>query len=100
MLSLMPMRMFIISEIEGVAMNRDTLRRRESEYLDCAQNAIWEQALDGDYEAIEMFLKISDRRVKLWGLAEEQDPAPHEWIIHIEREAVMSGQPALPILKD
>lgn len=59
-------------------------RWRESRYLDTAQQAIWRAVQGGDLEAIHTFLKISDRRVRLWGLALEAQKSPHDWVVNVE----------------
>lgn len=43
------------------------MRRLELERLDAIQLAIWDQATQGDYEAIDRVLKISERRAKVAG---------------------------------
>lgn len=40
----------------------------ELERLNTLQNAIWAKAVGGDYKAIELCLKISERRVKMLGV--------------------------------
>lgn len=49
--------------------NVDILRDVENARLDRAQSAIWSKVLRGEEKAITVFLKISDQRVKLNGLA-------------------------------
>lgn len=46
----------------------DNLRSVENARLDRAQAAIWKDVLEGDIQAIQAFLKISDRRAKMNGL--------------------------------
>lgn len=43
------------------------MRRLELERLDAIQLSIWDQATQGDYEAIDRVLKISERRAKIAG---------------------------------
>ena len=44
------------------------MRELEGARLDRAQAAIWTQVLEGDVKAVESFLRISQRRAKLFGL--------------------------------
>lgn len=46
----------------------DEYRRLQSERLDIALNAVWEKVKMGDEKAIDVFLRIEDRRSKLFGL--------------------------------
>lgn len=46
----------------------DNLRSIENARLDRAQAAIWKDVLDGDLQAVQTFLRISDRRAKMNGL--------------------------------
>lgn len=46
----------------------EELRQLETARLDRAQAAIWTKVLDGDYRAIDTFLRISRRRADLLGL--------------------------------
>lgn len=55
-----------ISEHNITEMER--LRNLELERLDAAQAAIWQRVLQGDLDAIDVFLGISDRRCRLCGL--------------------------------
>lgn len=48
----------------------DELRALENARLDRAQTAIWSQVIAGDLKAIDMFLRISQRRAKMNGLDE------------------------------
>jgi len=48
----------------------DELRALENARLDRAQTAIWSQVLAGDLKAIDMFLRISQRRSRMNGLDE------------------------------
>lgn len=50
--------------------NADEMRALENARLDRAQTAIWTQVLTGDLKAIDMFLRISQRRAKMNGLDE------------------------------
>lgn len=59
-------------------------RIRESQYLDSAQQAIWTAVQNGELDAVNTFLKISDRCVKLWGLALENQKTPHDWVVRVE----------------
>ncbi|MCI0710647.1 MAG: hypothetical protein L0154_10850 [Chloroflexi bacterium] len=58
-------------------------RQTESDALDNAQRAIWPAVLAGDSDAIKLFLQIHDRRVKLWGLTDDQ--TPRDWVVRVER---------------
>lgn len=44
------------------------LRLLESERLDAAQAAIWHKVMNGNLEAVRVFVRVSERRSKLWGL--------------------------------
>ena len=46
----------------------DDYRRLQSERLDIALKAIWDRVLLGDDKAIDSFLRIEDRRAKLFGI--------------------------------
>lgn len=46
----------------------DAIRQTESERLDIAQSAIWNQVLAGDNQSINTLLRIMERRAKLIGL--------------------------------
>lgn len=46
----------------------DDLREIENARLDRAQSAIWSDVINGDIEAIRVFLRISERRAKMNGL--------------------------------
>ena len=48
----------------------DDMRNLENLRLDRAQAAIWSQVLQGDTRAIDVFLRISQRRAKMNGLDE------------------------------
>lgn len=67
-----------------VASPEQSRRQVESHALDVAQRSIWPAVLDGDPDAIKLFLQIHDRRVKLWGLAETQ--RDQHWSIEIRRD--------------
>lgn len=47
----------------------ETMRAIENERLDTAQSVIWNRVLQGDIKAIDAFLRISNQRVKINGLA-------------------------------
>jgi len=46
----------------------DEIRNQERERLDRMSNSIYRQALQGDLQAIQLMLRIMDRRAKLIGL--------------------------------
>ena len=46
----------------------DELRELEGGRLDTAQRAIWSQVIKGDLPAIDRFVRISERRSKLFGI--------------------------------
>ena len=46
----------------------DEMRQLEGERLDKLHAALWERALEGDLQAIDRLLTISNRRAKLFGL--------------------------------
>ena len=46
----------------------DQLRQLENDRLDYLLNAVWDNALAGDYKAVEACLKIMARRARLLGL--------------------------------
>jgi transposase len=46
----------------------DQMRDLEATRLDRAQAAIWTRVLEGDAKAVDTFLRISQRRAKLFGL--------------------------------
>ena len=71
-------------EVNAETTSTQIQRIRESQYFDTAQQAIWEAVQSGNLEAINIFLKISDRRVKLWGLALETQKTPHDWVVRVE----------------
>jgi hypothetical protein len=50
----------------------DQLRQLENDRLDYLLNAVWDNALAGDYKAVEACLKIMTRRAKLLGLDTRQ----------------------------
>ena len=50
----------------------DQLRQLENDRLDYLLNAVWDNALAGDYKAVEACLKIMARRAKLLGLDTRQ----------------------------
>lgn len=60
----------------------DSLRETEVMRLDRLQAAAWAKALAGDYKAIELSLKIIDRRCKLLGLdaPERIEVVTLEWL--------------------
>jgi DNA-binding PucR family transcriptional regulator len=51
-----------------VAEGIDELRALENDRLDALHTAVWDKALEGDYKALEIVLKIMDRRSRLLGL--------------------------------
>ena len=71
-------------EIKGDMPSQEIQRRRESHYLNLAQTYIWERVQEGELAAINTFLKISDRRVKLWGLALESQKQAGDWTVQVE----------------
>lgn len=71
-------------EIKGDMPSQDIQRLRESHYLDLAQTYIWDQVQDGELAAVNTFLKISDRRVKLWGLALASQKQAGDWTVQVE----------------
>ncbi len=71
-------------DIKGDMPNQASQRRRESYLLDLAQNYIWPQVKEGELAAVNTFLKISDRRVKLWGLALESQKQAGDWTVQVE----------------
>lgn len=60
----------------------DEVRRIAVERLDRILFAIWQKALDGDYEAIDRVLRIEQRRAKLLGL-DAPDKIDIEWRIRL-----------------
>ena len=50
----------------------EQIRQLENERLDFLFNAVWDNALAGDYKAVEACLKIMTRRAKLLGLDARQ----------------------------
>jgi hypothetical protein len=51
-----------------VAEGIDELRALESDRLDALHRAVWDKALEGDYKALEIVLKVMERRSRLLGL--------------------------------
>ena len=74
-----------LAELAAETLERtEELRALELERLDAATAAIWDSVLDGDHGAIQTFLRLSERRARLFGLdvqrpgaAEGDAPALH-----------------------
>ena len=64
MLTKMQVRMDNESRVEILNMEMDR--------LDSLQAAVWDQAMDGDYKAVDTVLKVMNHRAKLLGLDEAQ----------------------------
>lgn len=58
----------LAKQVEANSRVLEELREIELMRLDRLQAAAWRQALDGDFRAIEVCLKLIDRRCKLLGL--------------------------------
>jgi len=54
------------SRAENLAV--DQMRELEGARLDRAQAAIWSKVLEGDVKAVDTFLRISQRRARLFGM--------------------------------
>ena len=80
--------------VANAELTMDMRREMEDARLDMAQIAIWESVQAGDPKAIDLFLKLHDRRVKLWGLVTasrstsqaSKAPHPDEIVVHVERD--------------
>lgn len=73
----------------------EELRLIEGERLDLAQQAIWERVLQGELEALRAFLKLSERRARLFGL--DQQPTVNATLVDarsITIEYTTGGKPA------
>lgn len=51
-----------------IASDVEELRKVEADRLDMAQAALWSKVLQGDVPAVNSFLRIMERRAKLFGL--------------------------------
>lgn len=58
-------------------------QRLEIGYLNSAQEGIWAAVVEGNLDAIEVFLRISDRRVKLLGLATRHAETSQDWVVKV-----------------
>jgi len=61
----------------------DVIVRLELERLDALQAALWDQAMSGHLGAVDRVLRIMERRAKLLGLDQVQQPAQPEPRIEI-----------------
>lgn len=60
-------------------MAADEYISQELRRLDTAQTAIWQKVLDGDLGAVDRFIKISQRRMKLLGLDIDETKITVDW---------------------
>jgi hypothetical protein len=92
----------------------EDLRAIEGESLNIAQLAIWKKVQAGDDRAIQTFIRISERRAKLFGLDKESSTPVQAngqfviqyiseagrvldkpaWVIHNEPDQITSSPPA------
>lgn len=60
-------------------MAADEYISQELRRLDTAQSSIWQKVLDGDLGAVDRFIKISQRRMKLLGLDVDETKITVDW---------------------
>lgn len=73
------------------------LRMVEGARLDALHSAVWDQALTGEYAAINALLKIMERRARLFGLDQPQRVAVRSTQeLDVEIEAMLAELAALP----
>lgn len=74
----------------------EQLRQLEAARLDRLQAGLWTSACAGDTRAVDVALKIIDRRVKLLGLDGAQrviDNAVDAWLTHLTHSAAPESEP-------